>query len=213
MGAHYGCLGNKDTKRSTATRVAKGLCAFHGMSTSCNALPPPLASMAALVRGCVVEDYKCMRPPPAAQLQPYCAWLLLVVHTPPALPPRCVPCWPLPLPLLFPPCFVRFDCAPAAVSASLCVYADGSVLVSHGGIEMGQGLATKVTGNHLASIGGQLEDNSPCVSLTRAFDNGQNLFSINPMCCACNNSPALLDMSGLTLARHASCSTPLRVHV
>jgi hypothetical protein len=44
--------------------------------------------------------------------------------------------------------FVRFDCAPAAVSASLSVYADGSVLVHHGGIEMGQGLATKVGNMH-----------------------------------------------------------------
>lgn len=41
-------------------------------------------------------------------------------------------------------CLCRFDCSPAAVSAAVNVFADGSVLVTHGGIEMGQGLSTKV---------------------------------------------------------------------
>ncbi len=38
----------------------------------------------------------------------------------------------------------RFDAAPPAIQVVVNVYGDGSILVNHGGIEMGQGLATKV---------------------------------------------------------------------
>ena len=38
----------------------------------------------------------------------------------------------------------RFDCSPPAMAASVHVYPDGSVLVASGGLEMGQGLFTKV---------------------------------------------------------------------
>ncbi|KAK9807521.1 hypothetical protein WJX72_001412 [[Myrmecia] bisecta] len=38
----------------------------------------------------------------------------------------------------------RFDCMPQAVSAAISVYADGSVLLTTGGLECGQGLNTKV---------------------------------------------------------------------
>ena len=42
------------------------------------------------------------------------------------------------------PPFCRFDCAPPPINAAVSVYADGSVTVTHGGIECGQGLSTKV---------------------------------------------------------------------
>ena len=38
----------------------------------------------------------------------------------------------------------RFDVTPPAMSASVHVYSDGSVLVQSGGLEMGQGLHTKI---------------------------------------------------------------------
>ena len=41
-------------------------------------------------------------------------------------------------------CKCRFDVSPVAMSASVHIYADGSVLVQSGGLEMGQGLATKI---------------------------------------------------------------------
>jgi Molybdopterin-binding domain of aldehyde dehydrogenase len=43
-----------------------------------------------------------------------------------------------------PSCARRFDCSPPAMAASVHVYPDGSVLVASGGLEMGQGLFTKV---------------------------------------------------------------------
>ena len=43
-----------------------------------------------------------------------------------------------------PSCIRRFDCSPPAMAASVHVYPDGSVLVASGGLEMGQGLFTKV---------------------------------------------------------------------
>lgn len=38
----------------------------------------------------------------------------------------------------------RFDCAPPAMSSAVSIYYDGSVLVTPGGLEMGQGLHTKM---------------------------------------------------------------------
>ena len=40
--------------------------------------------------------------------------------------------------------FNRFDAAPQPITSAVSIYFDGSVLVVPGGIEMGQGLHTKI---------------------------------------------------------------------
>ena len=40
------------------------------------------------------------------------------------------------------PC--RFDCAPPPITAAVSIFFDGSVVLIPGGLEMGQGLHTKV---------------------------------------------------------------------
>ena len=39
---------------------------------------------------------------------------------------------------------IRFDAAPQPITSAVSIYYDGSVLVVPGGIEMGQGLHTKI---------------------------------------------------------------------
>ena len=34
----------------------------------------------------------------------------------------------------------RFDCAPQPIIAAVSIYYDGSILVTHGGLEVGQGV-------------------------------------------------------------------------
>ena len=55
----------------------------------------------------------------------------------------------------------RFDCGPVSQVAAVSIYFDGSVLVTHGGLEVGQGLSTKV--KQVRLLGSMVCRSSDCV--------------------------------------------------
>jgi xanthine dehydrogenase molybdopterin-binding subunit B len=76
----------------------------------------------------------------------------------------------------------RFDCQPTPQAAAISVYGDGSVLIHSAGLEMGQGLTTKV-------------------KQAAAYHLGQASMRRSGCCCASSLSESICCM-------HASCLLP-----